>query len=284
MKAWIIYNEQDAKANQSFIEWFIKEAAIEDIQLSLVYQHDIRFSITRDIPDIKLQEQSAEPPDFIISRTRESIIRKQFEMIGVRVFNNSDIGLICNHKGLTYMAINQLSIPITDTMLINNHTMPPKEAPFNFPFVVKAANGHGGTEVFFIKNIADWKQFSESSVRQDYIIQSADQILPGIDIRVFVVGKEIIAAVKRTNKHDFRANFKLGGTAEIFTLTEEMKTTVHKIINSFDFGMAGIDFLLTADNNLVFNEIEDVAGSRILSATTDINIVRLYLQHIKKTL
>ena len=47
---------------------------------------------------------------------------------------------------------------------------------------------------------------------------------------------------------------------------------------------AGIDFLLTKDNKLIFNEIEDVVGSRMLSKLGINNTTDLYLEHIGKEL
>ena len=34
---------------------------------------------------------------------------------------------------------------------------------------------------------------------------------PGVDMRVYVLGGEVLAAVRRTSRSDFRSNFKLGG-------------------------------------------------------------------------
>ena len=56
---------------------------------------------------------------------------------------------------------------------------------------------------------------------------------------------------------------------------------IQKIIDAFDFGMVGIDFIFDEEGQFLFNEIEDVVGSRTLSAVSEINIVREYLEFIK---
>jgi gamma-F420-2:alpha-L-glutamate ligase len=53
-------------------------------------------------------------------------------------------------------------------------------------------------------------------------------------------------------------------------------------MRSFDFGLVGIDFIFAEDGSLMLNEIEDVVGSRTLSALSDMNIVREYLTFIKE--
>ena len=57
---------------------------------------------------------------------------------------------------------------------------------------------------------------------------------------------------------------------------------VQKIIDLFDFDMVGIDFILDDNGNLVFNEIEDVVGARMLYQCSDIDIVKEYLCYISK--
>jgi glutathione synthase/RimK-type ligase-like ATP-grasp enzyme len=95
------------------------------------------------------------------------------------------------------------------------------------------------------------------------------------------VGKEIVGAVLRLSKDGkFKANFSLGGTAEPYTLNAEEREMVMRIADHFDFGMAGIDFIFDEKGGFLFNEIEDVAGSRTLSMTSGTDIVRLYLDHI----
>lgn len=56
---------------------------------------------------------------------------------------------------------------------------------------------------------------------------------------------------------------------------------IQKIIDHFDFGLVGIDFLIGHDGELIFNEIEDVVGSRTLSEISDINLLEKYVTFIK---
>ncbi|HLR69910.1 MAG TPA: hypothetical protein VK085_00585, partial [Pseudogracilibacillus sp.] len=129
----------------------------------------------------------------------------------------------------------------------------------------------------------DWRLCYPTLNTTDLVIQST-QVQPGKDVRVFIVGKEIVGAVLRENKDDFRANFKLGGTATWYPLHSEQIKMINKIIHHFDFAMVGIDFLIGPDDEFLFNEIEDVVGSRILSAVSDINILEKYVAHIKSKL
>ena len=59
---------------------------------------------------------------------------------------------------------------------------------------------------------------------------------------------------------------------------------VNRIVQAYEFGFVGIDFLFDADGNFIFNEIEDVVGSRTLSIYSNIDAVDLYLKYIDETL
>ena len=73
---------------------------------------------------------------------------------------------------------------------------------------------------------------------------------------------QIIASILRVSNSDFRSNYSLGGTAKIYNLSHEERSIVYKIIELFDFGLVGIDFYFMG--KMVFNEIEDVVGARML--------------------
>jgi gamma-F420-2:alpha-L-glutamate ligase len=153
-------------------------------------------------------------------------------------------------------------------------------------FVIKAVDGHGGSQVFLTgdeKNgipATDLKREILSGIGSSDFVK---QPLVGSrhqDLRVYVIGTEIIAAVLRTAREGFKSNFSLGGEVRLYELSREEENIVRKIIREFDFGLVGIDFILGEQGELIFNEIEDVVGSRMLYQCSNINIVGRYLSYI----
>lgn len=277
---WLIYKAVDARANDSFITWFIKEAKQQDIQLTLILREQLSIGIIKGNLFCHLNKKEISLPDLAIVRTIEPLLNLQLESLGMNVFNSSSIARICNDKALTHFEINKLNIPMVDTIftLKENLTDSP---PYSYPFVMKESGSRGGRHVHLIRNDHEWKTYRNHLSTSNMIIQSSD-VQHGKDLRVFVVGKKIIGSVLRESESDFRANFKLGGTASWYELNQQEKNMILKIINHFDFGMVGIDFLIGHNGQLIFNEIEDVVGSRILSAVSTINIVAEYITFIKK--
>lgn len=279
MNGWLIYTEADAIRNKSYINWFIDEAKKHSIDLTLLLREDIFVGIQKNRQVIYASGKEVHA-DFAVVRTMDPLLNNQLEQMGINVFNNAVISETFNHKAHGYLAMQQLGIPVPESYFFPGKIIP-SALPLNFPFVVKATNGKGGNQVTMIYNHKEWEEYRKSCM-EDYVLQSPENIQPGKDLRVFVIGKKIIAAVLRSNTNDFRANYSLGGTASLYTLNKTEKETVQKIIDAYDFGLAGIDFMFTDDGKLIFNEIEDAVGSRTLSMLSDINILEVYINYIKE--
>ena len=98
-------------------------------------------------------------------------------------------------------------------------------------------------------------------------------------MRVYVLGGEVLAAVKRTSECDFRSNFSLGGKAEIIDLPDEVKEYIRLIIEALSPDLVGIDFI-RHNGEWVLGEIEDVVGTRMLYALTDIDAADEYVGYV----
>lgn len=279
---WLIYSKSDATENKLYIEWFIDEAERQNISLKLVLREDISIGIINNQRTVLLHNQLTELPHFVVIRTIEPILNLQFEALGIKTFNSAAISHMCNHKSLTHHEIHKLNIPMVDTLFFKKEHVS-DVPPMSYPFVLKEATGRSGKQVYFITSNKEWKQAISLLGTSDIVIQSCNVQL-GNDVRVFIVGKEIVGAVLRKSASDFRANFKLGGSAEWYPLDDTKKELINKIVHHFDFDMVGIDFLIDLNGDFLFNEIEDVVGSRILSATSDINLLEKYISHIKQNI
>ena len=103
------------------------------------------------------------------------------------------------------------------------------------------------------------------------------------DIRVFMLGKEVIGAVKRIGgKDSFKSNFTLGGTVEPYSLDAKQLAEVEKIATALKSDYIGIDFLLLPDGNWLFNEIEDPVGARSYYETTGKDIAVSIMGYIRQ--
>ncbi|MCM1286431.1 MAG: ATP-grasp domain-containing protein [Acetobacter sp.] len=198
--------------------------------------------------------------DYVINRTNDYHVAERFEQRGIRVFNNSLLSRLANDKQACYDFMEQHGIPVMETRYTG------------IPAVKKAVGGHGGTEVYML-NTAEKHE-------KGYVYQKPCDTL-GRDLRVWLIGGEIIASVLRESDTDFRSNFCLGGRAVPYNLSEEEKSLVKKIYDLSGGDYIGVDFLFN-NGSLVFNEIEDTVGARMVYSKTNIDIISLYCDYIIK--
>lgn len=279
-RGWILYNYADAKRNASYIEFHEEEGEKLGIAIELLYIEELEFGVQYDEWYITYQGKEVELPDFAIVRMNYPLLSRQLELMGVPVFNNSFVASICNDKAQTYQYVAKTGIAMVDSRFVHKNFLLEKLDTVPRPFVVKSVSGHGGSQVFLVREGQDvipiYDQLDDNVVIQPLASKKKQ------DLRVYVMGNEIVAAVLRTGNDGFRSNFSLGGKAELYTLHDEEKAIVEKIIDLFDFGLVGIDFIVGDYGSLLFNEIEDVVGSRMLYSCSDINLVAQYLAYIKK--
>ena len=205
-------------------------------------------------------------PDFrgdagiVINRSNDYKIAEFYEGRGVRVFNPSAFSRLANDKQTAYDFMQQNGVPVMPT----RYSKP--------PFVKKPRDGHGGQGVIMCGS-AD--EYDENMVCQ----KPASDL--GKDLRVWVLGGEIRAAFLRVSKTDFRSNFCLGGDAVPYTLSANETALIKKIAALVSGDYYGVDFVFDG-GKIVFNELEDAVGARILYAKTKIDIFSKYIAYIKK--
>ena len=147
--------------------------------------------------------------------------------------------------------------------------------PINYseiPAVKKPIDGHGGQNVTMINKKEEFEP--------GFVYQKPCATL-GKDLRVWAIGGKIITAILRESDTDFRSNFCLGGKATPYELNHDETALVKKVLSLIKSDYIGIDFLFD-NGHLIFNEIEDTVGARMVYDKTDIDIIKLYCNYIKK--
>lgn len=268
MRAWLIYDEQGAERNKEYIRMHKQIGKQFDIDFTLCIKEYARW-------------HQQKRPDFAIVRTIDPSLTKYIEDLGVLTFNNSVVSEICNHKGKTIQYIKEnTNVPVINTVILDGKKLTPYFLQSHSGCVVKSVDGHGGTEVFrtdddpnHIYSVLNGKE----CVLQPFVGQ-------GSDIRVYVIGRQIIGAVQRISRDGFHSNFSLGGSVSLIEPDETLNDYVEQICSVFSFGMVGIDFILDGEQ-YILNEIEDVVGARMLyQCNPEIQLLERYFTFIREKL
>jgi gamma-F420-2:alpha-L-glutamate ligase len=279
LEGWLLYTKEDYRRNKAFAERFLNFGNNSKSRIRLIFKDDLIYGIKNNTYWLSYKDLEISPPDFVINRSIDYMMSRHLEYMGARVFNSSKVSEICNDKARTYQEIARLSIPVVDTIFADKNMILNDMLKISFPVVVKSADGRGGKEVFLVRSAKELVGVAENTGKNKFVIQKVCGC-PGKDVRVYVVGRKIVGAVIRRSKTGFKANISLGGVPEFYHLNENEIKTVMKITDQFNFGMVGIDFIFDENMGFLFNEIEDVAGSRSLYMTSNIDIAKIYLEHI----
>ena len=271
---YLIYSEYESKRNAFFIEKLINASNKYSIKLILLLSEKINFVLDSNRKTIYYENKLLDMPDFVIQRTMNHDLSFKFEKLGIRVFNSSYISLVADNKYNAYMEVSKLGVNILNT----RHISDKNSKNIFFPNVTKPIDSKGGDRVFFNKNIEEYKE-SIKKYKNDFLLQEPSEVL-GKDLRVYVIGKKIIISMLRTSNSGFISNYTKGGNASPYKLNSYEESLVNKIIDVFDFDYVGIDFLFNKDG-LVFNEIENVVGARMLYELTNIDIAEFFIEYIK---
>ncbi|MGN7388426.1 ATP-grasp domain-containing protein [Sporosarcina sp. SAFN-015] len=262
MKGYVYYSLKEAERNRGFIDDLMIHASRMDIALTLLVD----------------EEEPDDDADFILFRDRDPELSRKWESAGFRVINRGEVNKIANDKLKTYELASLLGVPAVPTKRANSLLdIPPA------PFVLKTIDGHGGREVFLCHTqneaIEFFAQFEgRRTIVQPYIESDST------DVRVFMLGKEVLGAVKRIGNDSFKSNFTLGGTVEKYTLSSWQENEVRRIAKALKSDYIGIDFLLLPDGGWMLNEIEDPVGARSLYITHDFSVAEKLLEYVKRKL
>lgn len=257
MNCWLLYSKDDVEKNKLFIDLLRNNLSYQKIDSELVLVEDLKYK---------------NRPDVVINRSRDYHAAQRLESNGVKVINSSKVTRVCNNKAKTYKILEGV-VPFLPYEY-REEVIGAEEV--GYPCVIKSIAGHGGNEVFLVKD----KEEEKSKGLKDYIRQVIADT-PERDVRVYILGGEIIAAVERRAQSGFKSNYSLGGSVKLIEPTEEMKNIVDKINEILTIDYAGID-LMYNKNKLVLNEIEDAAGARMLYEASDIDIAQMLAQYVKE--
>jgi ribosomal protein S6--L-glutamate ligase len=155
------------------------------------------------------------------------------------------------------------------------------------PLVIKLVEGTQGIGVV----LAETDKAAESVIQAfrelsaNILVQEFIQEANGADIRCFIVGKKVVASMKRQGPPgEFRSNLHRGGTAERVKLTPEERSTAVRSAKAMGLNICGVD-ILRSNHGAVVMEVNSSPGLEGIETTTGVDvadqIVRFLERHAK---
>ena len=244
----------------------------------------LRFSIdlAGDEPDLQYRGRQLSDYDAVLPRIGASItfyglaVVRQFEQMDVYTPNTA-AGIANSRDKLRAIQIlsrHDVGIPATTFVRDRADVLPAIERVGGAPVVIKLLEGTQGIGVILAPDtkVAEAVIETLQSTKQNVLIQRFIKESRGRDIRAFVVGDRVVAAMRRTASGDeFRSNVHRGGTTELVELNDEYKRVAVQSAQIMGLRVAGVD-MLESDSGPLVMEVNSSPGLEGIERATELDI------------
>ncbi|MBL8158931.1 30S ribosomal protein S6--L-glutamate ligase [Candidatus Saccharibacteria bacterium] len=267
-----------------------EEAEKRGHEVDIIKYKDCYAAIEKSNPSVMYEGRELRGYDAIVPRIASYMTKygcaivRQFEMQGVYTLTSS-IAIVRSRDKLRSMQLfARAGVGIPKTVVARSAADAQNliDQVGGTPVIIKLARGTHGNGVV----LAETKKAAKSVLQAFYVMnEDGTNILlqefvkesAGVDIRVFVVGGKVVAAMQRQSLDDeFRSNLHQGGEGVPVKLTEDERKTAIKAAKTMGLSVCGVDLMRSARGPLVLEVnaspgfgIEGVTGRNVAGPIID---------------
>lgn len=229
--------------------------------------------------------------DAVIPRIGASVtfyglaVLRQFEIMGTYPLNESvAIGRSRDKlRSMQLLARKGIGLPDTTFAHESKFTEDIIETVGGAPVVIKLLEGTQGIGVVLADTDRSAKSMVEAfrGVNVNILVQRFVKEAGSSDVRAFVIGDKVVAAMMRTGADgDFRSNLHRGGSAKVIKLTPAERRTALKAAKAMGLNVCGVDMLRANDGPVVM-EVNSSPGLEGLENATGIDVADKIIEFIE---
>ena len=252
----------------------------------------LKFSMDLECgePDLYYFNEPMDMPDAILPRIGASVtyfgtaLVRQFEQLDVFCANSSSG--IANSRDkfrcLQIMAKHNIGMPRTTFVRDRQDVLPAIDRIGGAPVIIKLLEGTQGVGVILADtvNIAAAIIETLQSTKQNVLIQKFVAESKGRDIRAFVIGDRVVAAMRRVAQgQEFRSNVHRGGKSERVILDETYCETAIRAAQIMGLRIAGVDMLEGNDGPQIM-EVNSSPGLEGIEQCTQLDIAGAVVDYV----
>ncbi len=269
----------------------LKEAALaRDYDVKVLNTLKFAIDLEQGRPHLYFRQKRLSEYDAVLPRIGASItyygtsVVRQFEEMDVFCANTAN-GITNSRdklRSLQILSRHRIGIPKTTFVNDKKDVLPAIERVGGAPVVIKLIEGTQGIGVLLAESINAAESIIEllQSQKQDVLIQKFVAESKGKDIRAFVVGDRVVAAMRRVAQgQEFRSNVHRGGVAEPVELTDEYQETAVRSAQILGLRIAGVDMLEGATGPQVM-EVNSSPGLEGIESCTNLDVAGAVVEYI----
>jgi len=252
----------------------------------------LRFAIELEHgePDLYYRGRQLDDYDAILPRIGASItyfgtaVVRQFEQMDVHTPNTAN-GITNSRdklRSLQILSRHDIGIPQTFFVRDRKDVIPAIERIGGAPVVIKLLEGTQGVGVILAENnkVAEAIIETLQGANQNVLVQKFVAESKGKDIRAFVVGDQVVAAMRRVAQgQEFRSNVHRGGRAEAVTLDPQYERTAVRAAQILGLRVAGVDMLEGKEGPQVM-EVNSSPGLEGIEGATGLDVAGAVIDYI----
>ena len=259
-------------------------------KMHLVDHARCNLAVGRDNSGVYYHDRLLERPDGVIPRIGASItvhgaaVIAQYESMRIPTTTTSTALLRARDKLRCLQHLAGHGIPVPDTILCTerNSVRGAMRALGGPPLVLKLLESTHGVGVDLAESSWQVMRTAEAFLHlhrrflmQEYIAESN-----GADIRVLVVGGQVIAAMRRqAAAGEFRSNLHRGATSEPVDLSATEIELVLRVAQLMELDVAGVD-LIPSDRGPLVMEVNASPGLEGIENTTGVDVAGAIIELI----
>lgn len=214
-----------------------------------------------------------------------SAVVRQFEMMNVFTTTKSQAIVRSRDKlrSMQILARSGVGLPKT---AFTNYSREDKyliEAVGGTPLVIKLLEGTQGLGVVLAETRKAAQSVIEAfhNLKARVIVQEFIKEAKAADIRAFIVGNEVVGAMRRQGKEgEFRSNLHRGGSATVYKLSREEKAVALTAARAMGLSIAGVDMLQSNRGPLIL-EVNSSPGLEGIEQATGLDIAGKVIKFIE---
>lgn len=252
----------------------------------------LKFAIDLDegTPDLYFRQKPLSHYDAVLPRIGASItyygtaVVRQFQQMDVYCANTAH-GIVNSRdklRSLQLLSRHNIGIPRTSFVRDKNDVLPAIQRVGGAPVIIKLIEGTQGIGVLLADTVKQAESIIEllQSQKQNVLVQKFVAESKGKDIRAFVVGDRVVAAMRRVAQgQEFRSNVHRGGIAEPVELSEEYQRVAVRCAQIMGLSVAGVDMLEGKDGPQVM-EVNSSPGLEGIETATELDVAGAVIDYI----
>ncbi|ULQ45179.1 30S ribosomal protein S6--L-glutamate ligase [Flagellatimonas centrodinii] len=242
-------------------------------------------------PEIHFRGKRLKAFDAVVPRIGASVtfygtaVVRQFEMMGVYCVNGSVAITRARDKlrALQLLARRGIGLPTTGFAHSPDDTADLIRLVGNAPMVIKLVEGTQGQGMVLAETNEAAASVIDAFRGLDayFLAQAFVKEAEGSDIRCFVVGNQVVAAMQRTARPgEFRSNLHRGGSAVAVKITAEERRTAIRASRIMGLQVAGVDILRAKQGPAVM-EVNASPGLEGIESATGVDIASHIITHLE---